>query len=345
MPQSKPQIAPASLDELHELASRPDENVIELARSIDSDVLVLGAGGKMGFHLCRMLQRALESAGSQFKVIAVSRFSAAGATELFDECGIATMAKDLTDRTAIDGLPEVKNVFFLAGVKFGTNDDPDLLQQMNVELPRCVSRRFSNPDIRIVALSTGCVYPFVSPESGGSVETDNLNPPGQYAQSCVGREMAFCDTDAQVSLVRLNYSVDLRYGVLVDLAQQVLAEQPIDLSTGHVNVIWQGDAINHIVRSLEQAAHPPFLINVTGAKILSVRKVAEQFATIFDKEVEFVGSEQDRCWLNNASKSHRLWGEPNIDERTLNEWVADWVSNDRPTLGKPTQFQVRSGKY
>lgn len=337
--------APITLDELHELTTRPSDGVVELAGKLDSDILVLGAGGKMGFHVCRMLQRALESAGSKHQVIAVSRFGGEGATERFDAREIKTISADLTEESALKKLPESNNIFFMAGIKFGTNDNPELLQQMNVELPRRVARRYSDPAVRIVALSTGCVYEFVSAESGGSIESDELNPPGEYAKSCVGRERAFYETEAKVSLVRLNYSVDLRYGVLVDVARQVINEEPIDVSTGFVNVIWQGDAVNYTIRSLEHASNPPFVINVTGEKTLAVQEVATRFGELLGKEVRFVGEQQEKCWLNNADKSHGLWGRPKVDEERLIAWVADWVANHRPMLSKPTQFQVRDGKY
>ena len=200
---------------------------------------------------------------------------------------------------------------------------------MNIDIPAKVASRYSNHDTRIVALSTGCVYDFSTPESGGSVETDSLDPPGDYAVSCLGREQAFVNSGARASLIRLNYSVDLRYGVLVDIAQKVLCKQPVDVSTGFVNVIWQGDANAYIVQALDYAANPPFVINVTGAQMLKVRQVARRFGELFNRPVTFVGNENRMAWLNNANKSHQLWGPPSIDESPV-----DWMGRRLVNTGR-----------
>ena len=334
---------PQNIAELHELTSRPTAGVIDSLRSVDSDILVIGAGGKMGYHLSRMLFRGLAELKSKHRVIAVSRFGAQGATNLFDESGIETLAIDLTREGAVENLPDSKNVFYLAGAKFGTGNNPGLLQQMNVDLPAHVARRYV--ESRIVALSTGCVYSFVTPASGGSVETDVLNPPGDYAISCVGRENVFTIAAGRTSLIRLNYSVDLRYGVLVDIAQKVLLGKPVDVTTGYANVIWQGDANAYIIQSLSHATSPPFAINVTGSAILSIREVASRFGELFGKEVTIVGAEAETAWLNNAGKSHALWGPPRVSESELIEWVAEWLHHDGETLNKATHFEVRDGKY
>ncbi len=334
---------PKNIEQLNEMASRPTEEVIESLKSVDSDVLVVGAGGKMGFHLSRMLQRGLEANQSKHRVIAVSRFGTPAATKLFDEHEIETISVDLTKANSIAGLPDSTNVFFLAGVKFGTSDRPELLHQMNVELPTQIAQRFS--DARIVALSTGCVYGFTTPQSGGSVESDRLEPPGQYAKSCLGRETAFMESGVKVSLIRLNYSVDLRYGVLVDIASKVLQEQPVDVSTGFANVIWQGDANVYIIQALNRATTPAFVVNVTGAETLSVREMANRFGKLFGKPVSIVGTENPTAWLSNASQAHKLWGRPTVHEDQLIEWVAQWLLNDGETLNKPTHFEVRDGRY
>ncbi len=335
---------PTNIAELHERASRPNEDVLNCLRNFDGDVLVIGAGGKMGFHLSAMVHRGLTKIASSHRLTAVSRFSAPHATDLFDQYQINTLSADLTDDNALRDLPDAQYVFFLAGVKFGTANDPELLQQMNVELPKRVAARFA--DAKIIALSTGCVYAFATPASGGSVETDSLDPPGQYAKSCLGREAALINSGVDVSLIRLNYSVDLRYGVLVDLALKVFHRQPVDVSTGYFNVIWQGDANRYIIRAAEFASsNPPYVLNVTGKQTLRVRDVALRFGELFEQPVELVGEEAESAWLNNAGQCHRTFGEPEISEQTLLDWVAHWIRSGGELLNKPTHFEVRDGKY
>ncbi len=334
---------PSTIDQLHERASRPSEKVVEFLRDLRGDVMVIGAGGKMGFHLTNMLRRGLELAGQTSRLMAVSRFGSASATELFERNNIETLSCDLIDPRQLSSLPDAENIFALAGVKFGTANDPSLLQQMNVDMPAGIAQRFS--DARIVALSTGCVYPFVSPQSGGSKETDPVAPVGEYALSCLGRERSYTNSSAKCVLIRLNYSVDLRYGVVVDIAQKVLHGQPIDVTMGYANVIWQGDACEEIIMSLGLASRPPCILNVTGSQILQIRKVATRFAEIFDKPVTITGSESNTAWLNNASQAHRLFGSPAVDEDTLIQWVAHWLLSGGEILGKPTHFEVRDGKY
>ncbi len=334
---------PQSIEELHEMASRPSESVIQFLRNLSGDVMVVGAGGKMGFHLSRMLRRGLDMAGNQCRMMAVSRFANQDATADFQRHNIETICCDLTDPRQLDALPPAENVFALAGVKFGTADDPDLLQRMNVTLPSLVANRFIAA--RIVALSTGCVYPFVSVQSGGASETCPTGPIGAYAESCWKREQAYTDSQARCTLIRLNYSVDLRYGVLVDVAQKVLAGEPVDVTMGYANVIWQGDACAHIILSLAMTSRPPAILNVTGSQVLSIRRVAERFGELFGKQVTITGTESPTAWLNDASLSHRLFGKPAVDEETLMQWVANWLVAGGTTLGKPTHFEVRDGKY
>ena len=334
---------PRNLAELHERASRPDPGVLQAARTFDTDVLVIGAGGKMGFHLSLMLKRALAETGSSADVIAVSRFGSLAVRKQFDAHRIRTLPVDLTLPQALESLPASQNIFYLAGVKFGTRDNPALLRQMNVELPQRVATHFDQA--RIVALSTGCVYAFTTPQSGGSRESDVLDPPGEYARSCLGREQAFQNSATRTALIRLNYSVDLRYGVLVDVAQKVLAGQPVDVTTGFANVIWQGDANRYIVQALPKSAKPPFKINITGAKTLRIRDVALRFGELLDRPPVIVGQETETAWLSNASLAHQLWGPPSVDEDVLIEWVADWIRAGGETLNKPTHFESRDGNY
>ncbi len=341
--------APQSTEELDDLASTPGEGVLEVLKGVDGNIVVAGAGGKMGFHLCRMLRRGLDHLNRSHEVIGISRFGDAETRTLFEKHGIRTYSADLTDPACYDALPDAAVVFFLAGRKFGTSDSPETLRLFNEEMPAMVAERYA--DARIVALSTGCVYSFVTPESGGSIETDPTNPVGDYAQSCLGREKAFIRVSEKrgtpLSLIRLNYSVDLRYGVLVDLALKVFSGEEIDVTMGYLNCIWQGDATEHIIRSLAMAtpAPDPFILNVTGSRILEIRKLALWFSKRFDRQVTLTGCEAKTAWLNNAEKSHRLFGLPRISEEELMEWVANWIENDRPLLGKPTHFEVRDGKY
>lgn len=340
---------PQSLEELDLRASEPDPGVLATLEKSSGDILVAGAGGKMGFHLCRMLQRGFNQLGKSNRVLAVSRFGDASARAPFEECGITTLPADLTRGEETAALPDAGSVFYLAGMKFGTSDAPEVLKLFNEDMPVLVAERFAG--IPIVALSTGCVYSFVTPGSGGSVETDPLDPVGDYAISCVGRERAFREASARdetpIALIRLNYSVDLRYGVLVDLAQQVYREEPVDVTMGYLNCIWQGDAVAHTVRALAHASTEPdpFLLNVTGSRILSVRELVARFGERFGKPVTITGEEAPTAWLNDASKSHRLFGPPRVSEDTLVDWVADWIESGRPLLGKPTHFEVRDGKY
>ncbi len=343
------QHCPQSIEELDELASEPDRGVVETVSHVEGDFVVAGAGGKMGFHLALMLRRALDVLGSGRKVIAVSRFGDASARAPFEAAGIDTISADLCDESVYPDLPDAAAVFFLAGKKFGTSGSPEELRLFNEEMPRLVAERYSHA--RIVALSTGCVYPFVSPGSGGSVEEDTPEPVGEYAISCLGRERAFLESSERhgtpLALIRLNYSVDLRYGVLVDLASKVIAGEPIDLTMGYFNCLWQGDAVAHTIRALGHAAPAPeaFILNVTGAKILSVREIALALGDHLNSIVDLQGEEAETAWLSNPDKSHRLFGPPRVSEATLLGWVAEWVGLGRPLLGKPTHFEVRDGNY
>lgn len=337
---------PTTSDLDHAIAT-PDKETIDSLRESQGDIAVLGAGGKMGFHLCLMLRNIFEALGRTDEVIAVSRFGSVRARDEFEAIGCQVIAADLSDPNQLASLPDCESVFYLAGVKFGTANDPGLLEKMNVVMPRLVSERFR--DSAHVALSTGCVYSFTTPESGGSTEEDSTEPPGEYAQSCKGREQAYFEAASKYgtlsSLIRLNYSIDLRYGVLVDLALKVKSGQAIDLSTGYVNVIWQGDAIRHTIRSLPLASAPPFVLNVTGPEVLRVRDLAEGLARRFGCEVSFAGEEAQTAWLNNAARSHQLFGKPETPVDDMLDWIAEWVDRDGELLGKPTHFEVRDGKY
>lgn len=338
---------PANAQDLDLLISTPTDAVIETVRQHEGEFAVLGAGGKMGFHLCLMLQRALDAIGRKERVRAVSRFSSVRSRAEFEEAGFEVHAADLSEPDQLSQLPDTPNVFFIAGVKFGTSQDPALLQRMNVDMPKLAAERFQKS--QIVAMSTGCVYSFTSPESGGSTEDCETDPPGDYAKSTKGREQAFFDAAANFgtrsTLIRLNYSIDLRYGVLVDIAQKVLAGEAVDVTTGHVNVIWQGDALAHTILGLDHVAAPPYVLNVTGPDVLSVRYLANAFGQRFGREVSFVGEEAPLAWLSNASKSHGLFGRPDVSVDQMAAWIADWLEQGGELLGKPTHFENREGKF
>lgn len=340
--------SPPTSEALDEFMSRPSQGVLSALRETEGDIAVLGAGGKMGLHLCLMLQRGLEAIGrSDQRVLAVSRFGSPETRERFEKGGLSVVSADFSEASDLAALPEVPNVFFLAGVKFGTAHAPGLLEKMNVQMPCAVAERFR--EARIVALSTGCVYSFTSPESGGSTEESEVNPVGDYAISCLGRERAFAEAAMQwgtrSALIRLNYAIDLRYGVLVDIAQKVLSGEPVDVSMGYVNVIWQNDALEHTIQALPRASAPPFVLNVTGPEILKVRDLAERFGDRFGKAATIVGEEAPTAWLNEARKAHGLFGKPSVSIDEMVEWVATWLESGGETLGKPTHFQTRDGKY
>ncbi len=339
-------VVPEALDEF---MSRPTLGVLDSLKKSEGDILVLGAGGKMGLHVCLMLQRALEDLeGSDREVIAVSRFGGEGTCDPFEREGIRTISADLCDQQQLDDLPDSPSVFFLAGVKFGTSHDPELLNKMNVEMPALVASRFRKA--RIVALSTGCVYSFTTAESGGSNEAEGeVDPVGEYARSCLGREQAFVkagdEWGTKCSLIRLNYAIDLRYGVLHDIAQKVINGTPVDVTMGYVNVIWQRDAIAHSIQALNQAAAPAFILNVTGSGILRVRDLATRFAEVLKTEVTIEGEEEDLGWLSDSSKACDLFGEPEVSIDEMIEWTAGWLQSGGVSLGKPTHFETRDGKY
>lgn len=338
---------PENIDELDDRITRPPPFVVESVSKRVGRYIVLGAGGKMGFHVSRMLQRALKAAGRSDSVTVVSRFSDPESRQRFADLDFNVIAADLSDPAQVESLPAAENVVFLAGVKFGTADDPQVLRRMNVEMPELVADRYRHS--AIVALSTGCVYSFTTPESGGSNECSTTDPPGDYARSCLGREAAFIDGSSrhgtECAIVRLNYSNDLRYGVLVDIATRVLNERAIDLRTGYVNLIWQGDAVAQILGCFSHAQSPPFVVNVTGKQTLSVRELAEECATRLERIPRLANQEFPTAWLSNSACACRLFGDPVVEIDQMIDWTCEWVRQERETLNKPTHFQVRDGVY
>ena len=341
-------VLPCAPGEADEFLSRPTPAVVALAETMPTPVLVLGAGGKMGLHLSLMLKHALVAAGrGEERVVAVSRFSSLRDRDVFERAGIETIACDLSVESQVAELPDAPTVFFLAGVKFGTSNSPDLLEQMNVIMPRLVAKRYEQA--RIVAFSTGCVYPFVSTETAGASEATPIGPVGDYAVSCARREEAFAEAarraGTRVALIRLNYSVEFRYGVLVDIATKVLRGEPVDVTMGHVNLIWQRDAVAHSILALGLAAAPAEPVNVTGAGVLRVRDLATDFGTLFGVKPVITGVEAPTAWLNDASRSHALFGAPPTPVSTMQAWVAAWLAAGGDTWGKPTGFEKRDGKF
>ena len=333
--------------QLNELLTQPSEADIVFASRLEGDTIVLGAGGKMGPTLAQRLQKALHAANQKTRVIAVSRFSSSEARRELNESGVETIACDLIDPDGVNALPKVQNVLFLAGRKFGSAGDPDMTWAMNAVVPSLVARHFRQS--RIVAFSTGNVYPFVSPEQGGCIESDDVNPVGEYAQSCLGRERIFEFYSKKYNtpclIFRLNYAIDLRYGVLVDIARRVYEGKPVDLSVPAANVLWQGDANSYALRSLELCTSPARFLNVTGPETIPVLRAASFFASRFKRELLTKGESKGRALLSNAQACHMALGYPSVSAGELMEAVACWVESGGATLNKATKFQITDGRF
>ena len=336
-----------SIAELEERLSRPRDVLVDDLRKLDGDILVLGAGGKLGPSLVRLALRGVAEAGTGARVIAVSRFSEPGLADALRDEGAVVVEADITDDVALAALPDAANVVFLVGAKFGTSGREHATWATNTYLPGRVAERFAGR--RLVALSTGNVYPLVPVVSGGCTEDTPLAPVGEYAMSCLGRERIFTHCALRdgtpLALIRLNYAVEMRYGVLVDIARAVLAGEPVDLTMGHANVVWQGYANEVTLRALHHTATPPFTLNVTGPELVSVRQVATAVAARLGREAVFEGVEAPTALLSNAQLCHRLFGYPDVPLAELIEWTVDWVSGGLPLLGKPTGFQRRDGNF
>ncbi|MBP90072.1 MAG: epimerase [Planctomycetaceae bacterium] len=338
---------PDSVEQLDDLLSTPNEYVVRAMSELDGDLIILGVGGKMGPTLARMAKRASDEAGVKRRVLGVSRFSSPATREQLEACGVETVACDLLDQAALKELPDAPNVVCMTGLKFGASADPSLTWAMNCYLPALISQRYRHS--RIAAFSSGNVYGTVDVGSGGSVETDSLNPIGEYAITVLGRERMFDyfsrELNVSTALLRLNYATELRYGVLVDLAQQVDAEQPIDLSMSYANVIWQSEANAMALVSLLHTAAPARVFNIAGSEILRVRDVCEQFSKLMTKRVQFVGEESPHAMLNNATASYADLGNPTMTSEQMIRWTADWVARGGESLGKPTHFESRDGRF
>ncbi|RHJ93388.1 NAD-dependent epimerase/dehydratase family protein [Parabacteroides bouchesdurhonensis] len=333
--------------ELDELIAQPSGQLVEFFKRMPGDLSILGANGKIGLSLCLMAKKAIEKAGVNKKVYAVSRFSDSAGRKKLEEWGIETIACDLSDREQLKKLPLTENVVFMAGRKFGTEGSEPQTWAMNVLMPSYCAEYYK--DSRIVAFSTGCVYPLVSKQSGGSVETDHPDPVGEYAQSCLGRERVFeyfsQKNNTPVLLLRLNYSTDLRYGVLSDIGRKIWQDETVVSGVEYFNILWQGDANNYTLLALDHCTSPANYLNITGTEILSVKDVAEEMARIMGKKLELQIPSADTSYLNNSSKAFGYFGTPSVPAKELIRMQAEWIMQGGRELNKPTHFEVNNGKY
>jgi dTDP-4-dehydrorhamnose reductase len=324
----------------------PPPGVLEDLDALDGDLVVLGAGGKMGFSLCRMAVEAARRGRSR-RVVAVSRFGDAQSAAAFEDAGIEVHRADLLEEADRRELPDAPNVVFLVGRKFGTQGAESATWAVNTFLPGQIAARYR--DSRIVALSSGNVYPLTPVVGGGATEATPPGPIGEYAQSCLGRERilehASRTAGTPMALVRLNYAIDLRYGVLHDLAQRVCDQQPVDLSMGCVNVVWQGDANAVVLRSLLHCDSPPAVLNLTGPETISVRWLATELGRRLGVEPTFVGEEAGTALLSNAGLCHQRFGYPSVPLLDMLDWTVEWIQGGGPSLDKPTHFQQRVGAF
>ena len=334
-------------EQLEKVMSTPTPEVVDAVEKMTGDLFILGVGGKMGPTLAKLAKRAIDESGSSKRVIGVSRFSTPYLQADLNQAGVETIPCDLLDEIELQGLPDVPNVIFMAGRKFGATENEALTWAMNTYLPGRVAEKYQNS--RIVVFSTGNVYPLIPISHGGATETHPVDPIGEYAQSCLGRERVFEHASNQfgtaLAILRLNYAIDLRYGILLDIAEKVYYEKPVDLTMGAANVIWQGDANAVVLRALMHCQSPPMLLNLTGPEIVSIRWLATRFGEIFGQAPIFEGAEADTALLSNAARCHQLFGYPQVSLEQMVQWVAHWVEIRGMTLGKPTKFEVRDGKF
>jgi nucleoside-diphosphate-sugar epimerase len=336
-----------SVEQLEEMLSPPPAYLVDVFKKTPGDFLILGVAGKMGPTLARMAKRASDEAGTRRKIIGVARFSQPEHQAALESHGVETIRADLLDRAQLDALPDAPNVVYMPAMKFGATGQEALTWAMNCYLPGLSAERYKHS--KIVAFSTGNVYGLTPVSGGGSREDSPLNPLGDYAMSCLGRERMFehfsRSNGTPVSLIRLNYATEMRYGVLVDVAQKVFRGDEIDLAMGHLNAIWQTDANAMSLAAIAHAASPPYILNVAGPELLSVRKVAERFGQIMSKPPKFRGSEAPDALLSDGSRGMKLFGRPSVSADQLIDWIATWVSRGGASLGKPTKFESRDGKF
>mgnify|MGYP005862398443 CR=1 FL=1 len=333
--------------QLETLLSEPTPGVVEAMGRLEGDLMLLGAGGKMGPTMARMAKRASDAAGNARRVIAVSRFSAPGVAARLQEQGVEVRSCDLLDMEALNALPDVANIVYIAGMKFGTTGQEPLTWAMNTALPTLVSHRF--PGVNLSAMSTGNVYGLSSVALGGAKETDPLDPVGEYAMSALGRERIFEYYAQQhhtpTAMIRLYYAVELRYGVPVDVARRIWEGASVDLSMGYASIIWQRDANAHTLQALEHTGVPARPINVSGSDIVRLRDLATCLGQHLDREPIFTGTESETALVCDTTQSQKRFGKPTVDLDTMCRWIADWVKHGRENLGKPTHFEDRQGKF
>lgn len=333
----------ATEEELEELLSRPAAWLSGLLERVEGDIAVLGVGGKVGPSLARMAKRAAPDK----RIIGVARFSEAGLRDELEADGIETIVCDLLDRNAVQSLPDVANIVYMAGKKFGTDGDPSFSWAMNTHVPALVAERYRAS--RIVAFSTLCVYPFAPFVGGGWGEEVEPGPTGDYATSCAGRERVFSYFSRKYGtpgrLIRLNYAIDMRYGVLHDIARWVMDGTPIPIGTAFASVIWQGDSNAQILGALAHTTTPTTPLNVGGPEHASVLMIAEEFGRRFDRKPVIEGEPADTGWYNNTLQAQRLYGYPSVPLARMIDWVADWVGRGMPSLDKPTHYEERAGHF
>lgn len=336
-----------NVNQLEELLSRPTPAVLAAMQTLTSDLVILGVSGKMGPTLARMAVRAINELALPYKVYGVARFSQPAARDSLEAAGVHTITCDLLDRAALAQLPDSRNVIFMAGQKFGTTGAQHLTWGINTYLPALAAERYA--EARMVVFSTGNVYPLTPVYSGGAREGDEPNPVGEYAASCLGRERIFeyfsRTQDLRCAIMRLNYAVEMRYGVLTDIARKVFHGEAVDVSMGAANVIWQGDANAQALALLTHCATPPFICNITGPETVSIRRVAEQFGELFGKEARFTGSEAATALLSNAALAQQLFGYPTVSLQQMITWIAAWIQHGGAALNKPTHFETRDGRF